>query len=116
MRLTLIDIASARRKARSESGALVVLGTSHAVLAASMYGAFGKYVWIFPPICLSMPGKKLFERSILFCRKFCSDAVFVVLWMSTRYFMGIRLPSAFSAHQPLRRFHCRVCDDPLPAP
>jgi hypothetical protein len=36
----LIDIASARRNARSESGALVVFGTSHAVFAGSMYGAF----------------------------------------------------------------------------
>jgi hypothetical protein len=38
---------------------------------------------------LSIPGKKLFERSILLCRKFCSDAVFDVLWMSTMYFIGM---------------------------
>ena len=63
-----------------------------------------------------MPGKKLLLRSILFCRKFCSDAVFDVLWMSTMYFIGIVLPSAFVAHQPVRRFHWSVCDEPLPGP
>ena len=53
---------------------------------------------------------------MLFCRKFCSDAVFCVLWMSTMYRIGILAPSAFVAHQSLRRFHCRVPDVPLPAP
>jgi len=52
----------------------------------------------------------------LFCRKFCSDAVFDVLWMSTRYLIGIVLPSAFVAHQPLRRFHWSVWDPPAPPP
>ena len=51
-----------------------------------------------------------------FCRKFCSDAVFCVLWMSTMYCIGILIPSAFVAHQPFRRFHCSVPDVPLPAP
>ena len=36
----LIDIASARRKALSLSGFFVVLGTSQAVFAESMNGAF----------------------------------------------------------------------------
>ena len=63
-----------------------------------------------------MPGKKLLLRSILFCRKFCSDAVFDVLWMSTMYFIGIFIPRAFVAHQPSRRFHWSVWDEPLPAP
>ena len=36
----LIDVASARRKTRSSSGFFVVFGTSQAVFAASMYGAF----------------------------------------------------------------------------
>ena len=51
-----------------------------------------------------------------FFRKFCSDAVFWVLWMSTMYCIGIRMPSAFVAHQPARRFHWSVPDVPLPAP
>src|SRR5262245_12491983 len=62
-----------------------------------------------------MPGKKLFERSILFCRKFCSEAVFEVLWMSTMCFIGIRFPRAFVAHQFARRLNCRVCEPPAPA-
>ena len=69
----------------------------------------------FPPITLSTPGKKLFERSILSCRKFCSDAVFCVLWMSTMCAIGIFIPRAFVAHQPFRRSHWRVWDEPLPA-
>ena len=51
-----------------------------------------------------------------FLRKFCSDAVFWVLWMSTRYCIGIFIPSAFVAHQLVRRFHCSVPEVPLPAP
>ena len=39
-----------------------------------------------------------------------------VLWMSTMYCIGILIPSALVAHQPSRRFHCSVCDVPLPAP
>jgi hypothetical protein len=62
-----------------------------------------------------MPGKKLLERSILFCRKFCRDAVFDVLWMSTTYFIGILLPRSFVAHQLVRRLYWRVCDPPAPA-
>ena len=77
-----------------------MFGTSHAVFAESMYGAFVKYVWMLPRISLSMPGKKLLLRSILPWRKFCSDAVFDVLWMSTMCCIGIRIPSAFVAHQP----------------
>ena len=53
---------------------------------------------------------------MLFCRKFCSDAVFCVLWMSTMYFIGILMPRSFVAHQLSRRFHCSVPDVPLPAP
>src|SRR4026208_248006 len=109
-------MASARRKAASFSGAFVVFGISHAVFADSMYGGLAEYFCTFPPICLSIPGKKLFERSILFCRKFCSDAVFCVLWMSTMYFIGILMPRSFVAHQLSRRFHCSVPDVPLPAP
>ena len=63
-----------------------------------------------------MPGKKLLLRSILLWRKFWSDAVFDVLWMSTMYFMGIFLPRALVAHQPSRRFHWSVWEPPLPAP
>ena len=55
-------------------------------------------------------------RSIRPWMKFCRDAVFDVLWMSTMCFIHIRLPSAFVAHQPSRRFHCSVCDEPLPPP
>ena len=51
-----------------------------------------------------------------FFRKFCSDAVFAVLWMSTMYFIGIFMPKALVAHQSSRRFHCSVPDVPLPAP
>ena len=51
-----------------------------------------------------------------FLRKFWSDAVFCVLWMSTMYCIGIFIPSALVAHQLLRRFHCSVPDVPLPAP
>jgi hypothetical protein len=39
-----------------------------------------------------IPGKKLLLRSIRFCRKFCSDAVFEVLWMSTMWRIGILIP------------------------
>ena len=53
---------------------------------------------------------------MLFCRKFCSDAVFWVLWMSTMYCIGIRIPTALVAHQLLRLFHCNVWEVPLPAP
>ena len=53
---------------------------------------------------------------MLFCRKFCSEAVFCVLWMSTMYFIGILMPRSFVAHQLSRRFHCSVPDVPLPAP
>src|SRR3990172_10474865 len=63
-----------------------------------------------------MPGKKLLLRSMLFWRKFWSDAVFCVLWMSTTYRIGIFIPYAFVAHQPFLRFHCNVPEVPLPAP
>jgi hypothetical protein len=62
-----------------------------------------------------MPGKKLLLRSILFCRKFWSDAVFDVLWMSTTCFIGILTPSARVAHQPSRRLYWSVCELPAPA-
>ena len=39
-----------------------------------------------------------------------------MLWMSTMCRIGIRIPSAFVAHQPSRRFHWSVCEPPLPAP
>src|SRR3954452_12067780 len=117
MRSMLIDIASARRKLTSLSGFFVVFGTSQAVFAESMYGAFVKYVWILPPMLLSIPGKKLLLRSILSCRKFCSDAVFCVLWMSTMYFIaGFGSRRGFDAHQPSRRLYCSVWDEPAPAP
>ena len=54
----LIDIASARRKTRSFNGATVVFGSSHAVFAESMYGAFGKYVCTLPEsTSLLTPGR-----------------------------------------------------------
>src|SRR3954452_9236161 len=66
---------------------------------------------------LSIPGKKLLLRSILSCRKFCSDAVFCVLWMSTMYFIaGFGSRPWFEAHQPSRRLYCSVCEEPAPAP
>ena len=65
---------------------------------------------------LSTPGKKLLLRSIRPETKFCSDAVLDVLWMSTMFVIHMRLPRAFVAHQPFRRFQIRVCDEPLPPP
>src|SRR5688500_6654373 len=62
-----------------------------------------------------MPGKKLLLRSILFWRKFWSEAVCELLWMSTMCFMGIRSPSALVAHQLSRRLYWSVCELPAPA-
>ena len=50
------------------------------------------------------------------CRKFCSDAVFCVLWMSTMYSIGILIPRAFVAHQPFPPVPLQGWDVPLPAP
>jgi hypothetical protein len=36
--------------------------------------------------------------------------------MSTMYFIGIRIPNAFVAHQPSRLFHWSVWLPPIPPP
>src|SRR5450756_502420 len=93
--LTLMASAIAIRNCASLSGAFLVFGTSHAVLADSMYGAFGKYVWTYPRLTSSAtPGRKLLLRSRPPWSTMPSALLLEPLTMSTMYVGMTGCPAA----------------------